>query len=117
MSGWKTGRGGFGTEGTPGAVIGTEWNTSDIWLRRTFQLDQQPDGEPALVIHHDEDAEVYINGKLVKKLSGYVGNYTFVPLPQDAVKTLKPGTNTLTVHCQQSTGGQFIDVGLSVLVD
>ena len=117
VSGWKTGRGGFGTEGTPGAVIGTEWNTSDIWLWRTFQLDQQPDGEPALVIHHDEDAEVYINGKLVKKLSGYVGNYTFVPLPQDAVKTLKPGTNSLTVHCHQSTGGQFIDVGLSVLVD
>jgi len=33
-SSWKEGRSGFGTPGTPGAVLGTTWNTRDIWLRR-----------------------------------------------------------------------------------
>jgi hypothetical protein len=66
-SAWSVGLGGFGTKGTPGAVIGTEWKSSEIWLRRTFELDAIP-GESGLLlnIHHDEDAEVFLNGKLVK---------------------------------------------------
>ncbi|MEO8268442.1 MAG: hypothetical protein ABI557_01905, partial [Aureliella sp.] len=57
-SGWTEGTGGFGTEGTPGARVGTVWDTKQIWLRKTYQLDAIP-AEPALMIHHDEDAEIY----------------------------------------------------------
>ena len=65
---WKSGPGGFGTEGTPGTSVRTVWNTSDIWIRRTFDLDDIPSqGDISLTIHHDEDAEVYINGRLVQK--------------------------------------------------
>jgi hypothetical protein len=114
-SGWKAGPGGFGTKGTPGAVVRTEWNSSDIWLRCTFELKEVPD-DPRLFIHHDEDANVYINGKLVSTLSGYTTSYETVKLSTEAVKALKVGRNQVAIHCRQTTGGQYIDMGLAEIV-
>ncbi|MEE8306992.1 MAG: glycoside hydrolase family 2 TIM barrel-domain containing protein, partial [Gammaproteobacteria bacterium] len=111
-SDWEEGKGGFGTKGTPGAVVRTEWDTSGIWLRRTFELESTKLNRPRLLIHHDEDAEVYINGLLVAKLEGYASSYVQVRLDEKAKKALKVGSNCLAVHCRQSTGGQYIDVGL-----
>src|SRR5262249_50693542 len=51
---WPSGYGGFGTAGTPGAVVRLEWKTDNIWLRRTFELKEVPAGEVLLRIHHDE---------------------------------------------------------------
>jgi len=110
-SGWKIGKGGFGTKDTPGAVIGTTWDTSDIWIRRSFDLEGKIPNELYLSAHHDEDAEVYINGKLVAKLSGYTSGYVRTPLDEKAKAALKPGLNRLAVHCHQTSGGQYIDVG------
>ncbi len=111
-SAWQQGQGGFGTEGTPGAVVRTEWNTSDIWLRRTFELKNTKLDHAQLDIHHDEYTEVYINGQLVAKLGGYTTSYAPVPLDTKARLALKPGLNCLAVHCRQTTGGQYIDAGI-----
>ena len=111
-SGWKEGPGGFGTEGTPGAVVRTEWNTSDIWLRREFAM---PDGKWADLqfrLHHDEDAQIYLDGVLATRVSGFVSDYEAVPIRTRARDILKPGKHVLAVHCKQTTGGQYIDVGL-----
>ncbi len=54
-SDWTRGKGGFGSPGTPGAVIGTEWRTSDIWIRRTFRADTAEFALVALKLHYDED--------------------------------------------------------------
>ena len=61
---WKEGPGGFGEKSTPGTTVRTEWKTPDIWLRRTFELPSGKHEGLHLAIHHDEDAEVYLNGVL-----------------------------------------------------
>jgi hypothetical protein len=119
-SAWSTGNGGFGTEKTPGAIIGTVWNTSDIWLRREFTLpaDALDSGKKlVLKVHHDEDCQIYINGVKALDLSGYTGNYAYFDISSAAKSALiLGGNNTLAVHCHQTTGGQYIDAGISTLL-
>jgi len=116
-SAWATGPGGFGTEGTPGSVVRTVWNTGDIWLRRSFELDSLECAMAALEIHHDEDAEVFINGKRILAAGGYTTNYALREATDALRDALKPGQNMLAVHCHQTTGGQYIDVGIRFAVE
>ena len=116
-SAWESGKGGFGTKGTPGAVVRTEWKGSDIWLRRTFELGSTEFGMPQLSIHHDEDAEVYINGRLVTELKNYTSSYVRVTLDEKAQQVLKAGSNCIAIHCRQTTGGQYIDAGLVEVIE
>jgi hypothetical protein len=124
-SAWKEGPGGFGERSTPGSKVRTEWKTPDIWLRRTVKLPQSPlsprgrgaGGEGAsvmaLAIHHDEDAEIYLNGTLLAAVKGYTTDYNVVPIDEKTLAAAwKEGDNVLAVHCHQTGGGQYIDVGL-----
>lgn len=118
-SGWTTGAGGFGTTGTPGAIIGTEWKTNNIWLRRKFILPANAldTGALMLKVHHDEACQVYINGVKALELTGYTGGYAFYDITSAARAALIPGAeNTMAVHCSQTTGGQYIDVGFSTMI-
>jgi hypothetical protein len=110
-SAWKSGPGGFGTENTPGAIVRTNWKSSDIWIRREFDLKDVP-ANPLLIMHHDEDAEVYINGELATKAPDYVGEYEEFDVSPKAKAALKAGKNTIAIHCHQTTGGQYIDAGM-----
>ncbi len=107
---WKQGPGGFGrTDG----LIKTPWQSSDIWLRRTIDIKEPVPARVALRIWHDEDAEVYINGKLVVSLDGYTTGYEVFEVPSSA---LHQGENVVAIHCHQTTGGQYIDFGFDSLV-
>ncbi|MGI6301198.1 MAG: DUF1793 domain-containing protein [Verrucomicrobiota bacterium] len=88
---WKTGEAGFGTANTPSAVVGTVWDSNTIWLRREFELANKPTGQLHLWIHHDEDAEVYINGVQAASLGGFSTSYEEIPLPPDAFDALRQG--------------------------
>ena len=105
------GPGGFGTRGTPGAIVRSRWDNNDIWLRKTFAVDELPEAL-ALNLHHDDDVEVYLNGVQIYKASGYLVKYERIPLEPEALKALKKGENLIAVHCHQTSGGQYIDLGL-----
>ncbi len=109
---WRTGSAGFGGGGR------TSWQGSDIWIRRNFKvnIDAIQLQELRLWLFHDEDAEVYVNGKLVAKVTGYNTKYEQWPLLPEALNALKTdGTsNVIAIHCKQTTGGQFIDCGLKL---
>ncbi|HEY1789855.1 MAG TPA: DUF4965 domain-containing protein, partial [Verrucomicrobiae bacterium] len=109
---WKHGKSGFGTEGTPGAYIGTVWSTDDIWLRREINITPATYDDLEGWLHHDEDAEVYINGVLALKAGGFIVNYDAFPLTAAGKAALKPGKNEIAIHCHQTVGGQYVDFGL-----
>ncbi|MBN2310398.1 MAG: hypothetical protein JXR94_15600 [Candidatus Hydrogenedentes bacterium] len=114
---WQTGKSGFGTEGTPGARLGTIWNTPDIWLRTAVDM---PEALDTCVLwadlHHDEDVEVYVNGKRLLSRRRYRSDYDRIPLTAEQRALFTPGaTNLIAIHCHQSAGGQFVDLGLTML--
>jgi len=104
--------GGFGTRNTPGAVVRTEWNTPNIWLRREFEMPNGDLKNLQLLAHHDEDIRVYINGVLAATATGYTSSYEELLLTAAGKAALKPGRNNIAVSCTQTRGGQYIDVGL-----
>ena len=93
----------------------TEWKTDDIWLRREFAIQAGKLDNLRLLMHHDEDAEVYINGVLAVKVPGFMTDYEQFELSPEARAALKPTGNVLAVHCHQDgwrAEGQAIDVGI-----
>ena len=112
-SSWKTGSAGFGDGGR------TSWTSSDIWIRRSFAIndfDASRLQDLRLWLFHDEDAEIYINGKLTLKVTGYNTKYEQWPLLPEGLQALKldGSDNVIAIHCKQTTGGQFIDCGLKM---
>jgi len=116
---WTQGNGGFGHPGANAkASVGTPWQTSDIWLRRTFDLAADPLANPHLRIYHDDDAEVYLNGQRIAALPGAVNGYSYVRLDAAAMALLKAGSsNTLAIHVRQMRGGQFADAGIVDVIE
>ncbi len=111
-SSWERGPAGFGTEHTPGSVVRTPWTSNDLWLRREVELPDLEGKRLALRIHHDEDAEVHANGVPILEVQGYTTSYTLYPIEQRRLRSLRTGLNLLAVHCHQTSGGQYLDLGL-----
>jgi hypothetical protein len=111
-SAWREGEAAFGTKGTPGAPIRSEWNTREIWLRRWFAVPGRPLKNPRLLLIYDENPEVYLNGLPAAQLTGWTGSYQEMEIHPEALATLRPGTNLLAVRATQTYGGQSIDAGL-----
>ena len=115
---WKEGPGGFGTKGTPGSVVRTEWKTADIWIRREFTMPEGTYPNLQFLVHHDEDVEIYVNGVRAATANAFTSKYEPLEISQAALALLKPGAKiTLAAHCHRTEGGQYIDVGLANVVE
>ena len=114
-SDWRQGTSGFGRAGTPCAIVRTNWHTDDIYLRWHGKLPKI--GEHAIATlryHHDEDMAVYVNGKPLLTRKGYITEYADYVLSAEEVNLFVEGENVIAIHCRQTTGGQYVDVGLTV---
>lgn len=115
-SAWKKGPGGFGDfhPTFPTLIVPprTKWTSSDIWIRRTFEIQSTEFTSPYFLIHHDEAAKVYINGELVLDLPHTANFYTWHPMNEKMLDALKTGTNVIAVHCRNEHHPQYIDVGI-----
>jgi hypothetical protein len=105
---WKNGTAPFGDSN----IDKTSWKTKDIWVRRTFTLNQADFKKLYLKISHDDNVEVYLNGEKVYQKTGWVTKFTFVEIDEAIIKNVKTGKNVLAIHCANTAGGAHLDAGL-----
>jgi formylglycine-generating enzyme required for sulfatase activity/tetratricopeptide (TPR) repeat protein len=110
---WPVGAGPFSAPGHFKQAR-TAWSTPDIWLRRNFTFDRARDGESLYLLRVlcDDNAEVYLNGKLLVRREGNTeGKYLLFESEQPVRDLFLPGTNTLAVH-GFNRGIGYVDAGL-----
>lgn len=106
---WQRGKGMAGSSGTNAQ---TNWNTREIWVRRTFNYTGSNTNELTLLARYDDDAEVYLNGEKIFSTGCCSGGYREIALPAEIAKRLVNGKNVLAMHCVNTGGPGFIDAGL-----
>ncbi|MBO4593737.1 MAG: DUF5013 domain-containing protein [Bacteroidaceae bacterium] len=119
-SGWSQGNSGFGANGLSNMTYGTRWNTNNIWLRKnvTLNLTEEELAKLRMIIYNDEDVEVYFNGTMVYSATGYLTDYKTVDFTSAGRQAInREGDNIIAIHVKQTSGGQFIDLGLQVAKD
>lgn len=108
-TGWRESAAPFGTQD----AARTKWESPDLWLRREIVLPMGQITAPQLTMFHDEDAEVYINGVLAAKATGFNTDYEDFALSPEAKALIRPGaTLLLAAHVRQTTGSQLFDLGI-----
>ncbi|WP_207435915.1 glutaminase family protein [Sabulibacter ruber] len=108
-SSWKSGPAPFGDDK---ARAKTLWESSNLWVRRTFSLDGAGTGNLYLKLRHDDDVEVYLNGEEVYRLAGWAHQYQYIPIPAAIAGKLKKEGNVLAIHVANTAGGRLLDAGL-----
>jgi len=108
---WKKGQGSFGNVDRKEAA--TQWNSEDIWVRRTFDLKEDISAQTLFLEYsHDDIFELYINGVKVVDTGYKWADNVQEELSVKIKKALKIGKNVIAVHCHNQQGGAFLDFGL-----
>lgn len=115
-SDWAKGESGFSSREVKGSTtryLGTSWNTSSLWLRKSFSAGNHT-GNLALRVAHDGNTRIYLNGTLVYEKQGC--DYCIVNLDKKLRAALKEGANLLAVETNKGRS-QFFDVSLFDMKD
>ena len=102
--GWQKGAAPFGDN----LSAQTRWLKRDIWVRRTFTIDDPGTEDIYLKVKYDDDGEVYLNGEKIYT-SGLQPSFKYVKINQK----LKKGKNVLAVHVVNTGGAAWLDFGLA----
>ncbi|GAA4303641.1 hypothetical protein GCM10023143_07320 [Compostibacter hankyongensis] len=106
--GWKAGIAPFGDN----RRAKTAWKSKDIWMRRTFKGGKADLHKLLLKINHDDNVEVYLNGRQVYTKTGWLNKYGYFAIDGNPGELLRRGTNVLAIHCANTAGGAWLDAGI-----
>src|SRR6478752_1705998 len=105
---WQTGKGMFGTKDVDPQ---SEWKSKEIWIRRTFDLQQPTINELLLKIKYDDNVEIYLNGEKIFNAGCCSANKEIL-LSRAVQQKLRKGKNVLAMYCENTGGQAYIDAGL-----
>ena len=106
---WPTGLAPFGH----GHGSRTDWKTPEIYFRQSFEYGGGDLKNGAVVIRHNDNTEIYINGQQIAAERGSKG-YHLVLVTEKLKAALKKGVNTIAVHSHEGGKGQWVDLALLV---
>lgn len=107
---WKTGMAAFGSPGMK--AVNTVWDnkTKEIWVRREFTLPEVKDGSELFLIYsHDDDFELYLNGKEIVNTGNAARSDIMMKLDPAMVTA---GKNVIAAHCTDRGGLAYVDFGI-----
>lgn len=107
---WKTGAAPIGDDAK---TVKTLWKSHDIWVRRTFNVaNPKSVNELFLKINHDDNIEVFLNGKKIYTKEGWTNTFQYVAFSNSDKSALKAGSNVIAIHLINTAGGRYLDFGL-----
>ena len=109
-SAWETRR--YPTATGTNSPFYSAWDGENnvLFIRREFYIDHDPSIDRfTLYFCHDDDCQIYLNGRNIKTETGWVSTYSTYTLP---VSRLNIGRNVLAIRQQQTSGGAYFDCGV-----
>jgi hypothetical protein len=105
---WKKGKGAFGSSDM--TDVGTVWEDDEIWVRREFELPENAMSTTLFLVYsHDDDMEMYLNGKEIVNTGHRAKHGVMMELDK---KLFVEGTNVFAAHCRDTGGKAYLDFGI-----
>ena len=112
--GWQDGTAPFQSGDNANFPTGTVWSGGQIWLRKSFELEEVPENLWIEAYHAIDQGEVYLNGQLVLDFAGTRSggrHYHHMDLSAHAA-ALRPGQNVLAATGDFAGDLRGLDFGL-----